>query len=334
MPMRKRLARIYSGRAFTLVELLVVIAIIAVLVGLLLPAVQKVREAANRMKCANNLKQYALACTNYHDNFGVYPPGGLVLPNGPDWANLDWNANKGTWLVYSLPYMEQQVLFNQIPNLEVPHFDSIGAAEQAGILPKVFSNMRCPSDGFNMDAPYSNYMGSLGPQCLDDKCGYIPFQQYCNQPAWGYTTSADDASTSVAGDCRGLFGRGGPKIRMAEVTDGLSNTLFLGEALPSQNAHMLFTTWYTIYGTQLNSTIIPINYPIDEQDTTWCGQNSATPAHSMFNNNVAWGFKSRHTGGVNFAFGDGSVRFIQQNIDHKTYQLLGCRSDGQAVSVP
>jgi len=326
--------RLRSRRGFTLIELLVVIAIIAVLIGLLLPAVQRVREAANRMKCANNLKQYGLACVNYHDTNGLFPPGGLVLPSGPGWANLNWNANKGTWLVYTLPYMEEETLFKQIPNLTVPNFDSIGAAEQAGVLPKVFSNMRCPSDGFEIGAAYSNYMGSLGPQCLDDKCGYIPFQQYCNQPAWGYETSADDASTDVSDACRGMFGRGGAKLNMASVTDGMSNTFMLGEALPSQNAHMLFTTWYTIYGTQLNSTIIPINYPIDEKDLTWCGQNGATPAHSMFNNNVSWGFKSRHPLGVNFAFGDGSVRFISQNIEHRTYQLLGCRNDGQVAAMP
>ena len=332
MPQRDKRSRCFPSRAFTLLELLVVIAIIGVLIGLLLPAVQKIREAANRVKCANNLKQFALACHYYQDTKKAYPPGGLVLPNGPDWSDIDWSANKGTWLVFTLPYMEQNNLYRQIPNLAVPHFDSIGAAERAGVLPQTLPMFRCPSDGFRLDAPYCNYVGSLGPQCLDDKCGYTPFAVYCNKPEWGYRASPPDASSSNPDDVRGMFGRSGAKITLDDVTDGTSNTLFLGEALPDENAHMQVTNWYTMYGTQVNSTIIPINYPISEEDDSWCGQAFAGPAHSKINNNVSWGFKSRHPGGANFAFVDGSVRFIQQDIDHKLYQLLGCRNDHQPAS--
>lgn len=320
--------------AFTLIELLVVIAIIGLLIGLLLPAVQKVRESASRIHCVNNLKQFSLACIQYETDHAVYPPGALCLPNETNWNNNDGNSNKGTWLVYALPYMEQNNLYQQIPNLTVPYFDSIGAAERAGVLPRIFPNLRCSSDGFETSGPYSNYAGSMGPQCLDDKCGVNPFRVYCNMPAWGWTTSTDDSSTSNPLDAPGAFSRGGAPIGLQELPDGLSNTLFIGESLPATINHMRDTNWYTRYGTQCLSTIIPINYPISATDQSWCGSASAGPAHSMTNNNVSWGFRSNHPGGVNFSLADGSVHFISQSIDHKLYQLLGCRNDGQPASAP
>jgi prepilin-type N-terminal cleavage/methylation domain-containing protein/prepilin-type processing-associated H-X9-DG protein len=324
-----------SRGAFTLIELLVVLAIIGVLLSLLLPAVQKIRETASRIKCTNNLKQFSLACTSYHMDHGVYPPGGLCLPISSDWSQLDWSANKGTWLVYTLPYVEQNNLFQQIPNLPVPHYDSISAAERAGVLPRSFPLLRCPSDGFAISNPsYCNYAGSLGPECLDNKCGFMPFAQYCNMPAWGYRTSSDDASSIVLREVRGTFARGGAKISITDISDGTSNTLLLGEGLPAQVDHMRHESWYSLYGTQTLSTIIPINYPISETDESWCGAASAGPGHTMTNNNVSWGFKSRHPGGANFSFADGAVRFISQDIDHKLYQLLGCRDDHQPASPP
>jgi prepilin-type N-terminal cleavage/methylation domain-containing protein/prepilin-type processing-associated H-X9-DG protein len=316
--------------AFTLIELLVVIAIISVLIGLLLPAVQRVRESANRIHCVNNLKQFSLACINYQMDNQVYPPGALCLPD--DFSA--WDANKGTWLVFALPYMEQNNLYMQIPNLTVPFFDSIGTAERSGVLPRIFPGLRCPSDGWDTNGPYSNYAGSMGPQCLDDKCGVNPYRVYCNMPAWGYTVSTDDSSTNITSDARGAFSRGGAKIGLTDLTDGLSNTLLIGEALPEQLNHMRDTNWYTRFGTQCLSTIIPINYPISRSDQSWCGSASAGPLHSMTNNNVSWGFKSNHPGGANFAIADGSVQFITQSIDYKLYQLLGCRNDGLAASLP
>src|SRR5438876_574587 len=80
------------------------------------------------------------------------------------------------------------------------------------VLPQSFELFRCPSDGTMSGQPVSNYDGSLGPNCLDDKCGYNPFAPYCNQPAWGYTTSSDDGNGSDARQVRGMFGRGGARI--------------------------------------------------------------------------------------------------------------------------
>jgi prepilin-type processing-associated H-X9-DG protein len=291
-----------------------------------------VREAAARAQCQNKLKQFGLAMHAFHDANSTFPPGSAWLP-GTNWSDIDWSANKGTWLVYTLPFIEEDNLYRQIPNHETPHFDSIGAAVQAGVLPwSISAKLRCPSDYFQYaQGPYSNYVGSLGPQCVDDKCGATPFAQYCNQPAWGWGPSDEDDPDPSG--IRGMFSRFCYRVRIAECTDGTSTTLLLGESLPSTNAHMQYG-WYTSYGSQLSTTIIPINWPISEWDTSWCGSGGAGPAHSMYNNNVAWGFRSRHKTGANFTLVDGSVRFISQSIDHKTFQLLGCRNDGQVVSPP
>jgi len=343
--------RWWPGRGFTLIELLVVIAIIAILVGLLLPAVQKVREAANRMKCQNNLKQFGLACHNYHDVNQITPPGGRFSYIQGDFEstwNVDWNADKGSWLVYTLPYMEQDTLYRRIPdlsyynpnNLSDPGNNSILGAVALGALPHKLPYGRCPSDDYNIDDPWvSNYMASTGPQCLSSICGYYPFNVYCDKPEWGYTVSPVDGNTNNAQNLRGMFNRLGCKITMAMVTDGLSNTIMLGEAVPKWNGFLtvhyfegnpaLFGGWAAADGgNNIASTIVPMNYPTPS--TNYC-----SPVETYFNNwNTTFSFKSNHAAGADFCFADGSVHYLNQSIDARTYNLLGCRNDGQAVSLP
>src|SRR5437899_3011675 len=241
-------------RGFTLIELLVVIAIIGVLVGLLLPAVQKVREAANRMKCQNNLKQLGLAMHSYHDSQGNFPRGNLSA----------WGNDHGSWMFVTLPYMEQDNLYKAVTAVvgpgNVAYSDtawSMQFAVTAKILPAKLPYARCPSESYDIANPaYSNYVGSQGPQCNDGSCSprADPFEVNCNgvvggstnPPAalnpltWpGYAPSAFHGTTSDASLCRGMMCRGtnpdgGPLINIAAVTDGTSNTIMLGETLVEQ----------------------------------------------------------------------------------------------------
>jgi prepilin-type N-terminal cleavage/methylation domain-containing protein/prepilin-type processing-associated H-X9-DG protein len=401
MPKLRKKVHAWLGRGFTLIELLVVIAIIAILVGLLLPAVQKVREAANRMKCQNNLKQMALACHNYHSATGCFPPGSYI---NPDWGTYTspadspnplnngwqgtggWRADKGSWMVYILPYMEQNNIYVQIPMLNVPRVDSItrikdtmdinsGAVITQGLI-TTFGNVpyaRCPSDGAHEDwgtgagngGPYTSYCVCVGvlenaypPSCCAP-CNpdYNPFHTYCNGANFGLNYNGcffapDGVSSNPNTNTNGMFYEGAsptsPKIRIADCTDGTSNTFLLGEFLPDRSVPEMDSAsrppsaggdprdgrgWYSFdSGHVETSALPPLNYPCGSFDIYAYGSCNATNnTVNPWNWNICNGFKSNHTGGANFAFADGSVHFIAQTIDHLTYIKLAVKSDGAII---
>jgi prepilin-type N-terminal cleavage/methylation domain-containing protein/prepilin-type processing-associated H-X9-DG protein len=323
-------------RGFTLIELLVVIAIIAILIALLVPAVQKVREAAARTQCTNNLKQLGLAVINYSDtNRTLMPPGGYY----------NWDQ-RGTWLVFTLPFLEQTSLYKEIevaaggPILTTPNSLGVAVANlPGGYLDNIkLPYARCPSDDTEPPAGTgkgSSYQGSMGPQCAPGPCGYEPFAAYCTQPAWGWGWSPDHGNTITVHDLRGLFNRLGVQLRYpASIPDGTSNTIMIGETILGSNDHTAGGQWWNYNGGAAHvSTIVPINHQI-KLNASWCEDTGGGKRDVPHNWSTSWGFRSRHSGGSVFAFADGSVQFLSDGLDAKTYNQLGCRNDGKAAAAP
>jgi prepilin-type N-terminal cleavage/methylation domain-containing protein/prepilin-type processing-associated H-X9-DG protein len=350
--------RFLKLRAFTLIELLVVIAIIAVLIGLLLPAVQKVREAAARLKCQNNLKQLALACHSYHDANGTIPPGGYM---NPPWGQNTtgkwdqgggWQFDKGSFHLYVLPYMEQDNLFRQIAafDLSTPNVDTITRAITAKVIPPpTLPYHRCPSDPTRQgDCNYSNYVGNGGMQNFStswSSCGYDPFSPlYCNgskmTPPHNWTCDSDNGMFAYV-----IGPPNHPKPHtISDVIDGTSNTIVLGETIVNSNTYVRCTTstdahslrgcWTADGGFTINTPTIPLNYPTTLYEPGVTKQCQPDPKTNPYNLPVSAGFRSRHTGGVNFAFMDGSIHFISQTIDPITLIRLSVRNDGEVVTLP
>ncbi len=312
-------------KAFTLIELLVVIAIIAILIALLLPAVQQAREAARRTQCKNNLKQIGLALHNYHDVYNKFPAGGY------------WNNNhrglayqQGSVLVHLLPYIEQSVIFNQIDFSNPPNRNINDTRMPDGRLMRQavsVSAFLCPSDtagsNFNNRSTVQNYAASKGASNAGSPTGGNPNG---SPPCADAYLSFRKGGTSGSG-VSGPFHRNGRSCEMRDVTDGLSNTIFFGEVRPECSNHIRQGWLQANNGQGMFGTLYPINL-----DT--CNTSNSSGCNWINNWTEEFGFKSRHTGGAQFLFGDGAVRFISDNIDHVNYNRLGAKQDNEVAEIP
>jgi prepilin-type N-terminal cleavage/methylation domain-containing protein len=314
--------RARARRAFTLIELLVVIAIIAILIGLLLPAVQKVREAANLTTCRNKLKQIGLAMHNYYDSYGRFPAGysdptpwpvGGQTPQG-----LDHGPGWG-WGAYLLPYLEQDNLYKQI-NFTV----DVGDPSMASVCSTFLKVFTCPSDASqaNTITITSNAAATnVGPSATGLSSWALATSNYvaCNG-----NDGVDDFTTPPH---TGAFLRASKGFTIPDISDGLSNTFFVCDR-PSFLSNCSWVGCPT--GAANPFLLAPGNYGA-ETTLVMCHAGSTGPnSQGVFDADSTW---SPHSYGVPYLFGDGSVHFISNGIDIPTWMALATRAGGEVIDL-
>ena len=338
------------GRGFTLIELLVVISIIGVLVALLLPAVQSAREAARRGSCQNNLKQIGLAIAQYETLLKVYPLGGCYQGPSDAGSGCGFGTVHGPrefgMLAYVLPHLEQQNVFNAINfNLAAGGPGGQFGPVNAGLanrtaLSTVISTYLCPSD---------QTISPAGPPNSASPTSYFPSGGTWNTLSYpgGPDCWQQDPGNGAFDDASAY--------RVAEFRDGLSQTLFVGEASrfrndpdPNCNQWSRFELFGSAFGGNTNRPqglgyeVPQINAPFRPYDGDQLPPGTPWPDTSdmkgwlqnlgLYKTFGQWGFRSQHPGGAQFVFGDGSVRFLKDTINLSVYQALGTRWGKEPVS--
>lgn len=328
---------------FTLIELLVVIAIIAILIALLVPAVQKVREAAARTQCQNNLKQMGLALQSYHDVYKVFPPAKINSGSyGPYNGSNSYYPSKPyvynhTGFVLLLPYLEQGALYQQY-DFEYPssncNWNTGGAtlangginAGNATVVGTYLAVYHCPTDRF---PPVENEAGT-GPYARTNarRSNYLFNCGQTNDYSSNYNPGTLQA---------GAFGNNGA-AKLVQIRDGTSNSIAIGE---SRQEHT-YSGYGPYWGSGTHTAVQGYTGPVWAATLPPDGFNVNFPWGRLVDGytdrraylQYAWGFGSWHTGGANFVFCDGTVRFIQDSISFPLFQALNTINDGQAVTLP
>lgn len=328
-------------KAFTLIELLVVIAIIAILIALLLPAVQQAREAARRSQCKNNLKQIGLALHNYLDTFGVFPystsaDGAITLGSAAAETTTGFTLNHRGWIGL-LPYVEQSALFNKFDPRAPSGAYVRGAATliqpeaviissgNAGVVSKSISAWLCPSDNGNPLYTGTSINYAITPTA--NASGYPGAKTSYDFNVARYSESATMWS-GISPATRRMFGPySACKIR--DLTDGSSNTIAVAETTLDIKDGITGTWGYAHWvggGVDFANGLGLNNFAVC---CTW----STPPNQNLSKTQLSsWSLAgSLHTGGLQVLLGDGSVRFVSENMAAITRQNLSYIGDGQTI---
>jgi prepilin-type N-terminal cleavage/methylation domain-containing protein len=327
-------------RGFTLIELLVVIAIIAVLIALLLPAVQQAREAARRSSCQNNLKQLGLAIHNYHDTYNLFPMGYVDNP-----AYIGGNNGGWSWQAMILPQLEQgNLAFNFAYR---PHGPAGTISDPAGVNTRLISTPQpvfsCPSDDKPKNDPIHGtgaaaYQADMATSSYCGVIGIVNGTPCTPENSASRTVHRRNIGPFTINTCR----------KMGSISDGLSNTMFVGEVAwgteidaESNNQYLYGSVTGTGEADCSNAPGTTGSSPFSHLRATEDKINAVTNQRRE-----SRAFHSRHTGGAQFLLGDGAVRFISENINHTgvdfatydadkttigTYQRLAGINDGQVT---